>query len=83
MTHYAREEDIASLDLEGFDGPGAVAEDHEWGLVIRDRETGRTVGFEIWQASQRLPAELLAALPEPAGDEIVVDGSGGSQPHAA
>jgi uncharacterized protein YuzE len=81
MSHYAREDDIAAIELEGFGGQTAVGEDHDWGLVLRDRESGRTLGFEIWQASQRLPAELLAALPEPTVDEVV-DGGGGTLPHA-
>jgi hypothetical protein len=73
MSHYAREDDIASLELEGFDGRRAYGEDHEWGLILRDRETRRVVALEIWRASERLPAELLEALPEPEGEEVVVE----------
>jgi uncharacterized protein YuzE len=65
MSHYDREVDIAALNLEGFEGTRAIGEEHEWGLVLRDRESNRVVGFEIWQASERLPAALLDALPEP------------------
>jgi uncharacterized protein YuzE len=65
MSHYDREADIAALNFEGFDGGRAVGEDHEWGLVLRDRESNDVVGVEFWRASQRLPADLLKALPEP------------------
>ncbi|MGH2987596.1 MAG: DUF2283 domain-containing protein [Solirubrobacterales bacterium] len=65
MSHYDRDADVAALNLEGFDGARAVGEDHEWGLVLRDRESNRVVGFELWRASERLPADFLAALPEP------------------
>lgn len=73
MSHYARADDIASLELEGFDGRRVYGEDHEWGLILRDRTTDRVVGLEVWRASQRLPAEFLEALPEPEGEEIVVE----------
>jgi len=72
MSHYARADDIASLDLRGFEGPRAYGEDHEWGLILRDRETGAVVGLELWQASERLPADLLEALPEPEGKPVVI-----------
>jgi uncharacterized protein YuzE len=32
-------------------------------LVERDRATERVIGLEFWQASTRLPVELLEALP--------------------
>lgn len=72
MSHYDRDADIAALNLEGFDGTRAVGEDHEWGLVLRDRESNRVVGIELWRASERLPADLLEALPEPrpAGSQV-------------
>lgn len=73
MSHYAREDDIASLKFEGFDGRHAYGEDHEWGLILRDRQTDRVVALEIWRASERLPTELLQALPEPQGQEIAVE----------
>lgn len=65
MSHYDRDVDIAALDLDGFEGTRAVGEEHEWGLVLRDRDSDRVVGFEIWRASERLPAELIQALPKP------------------
>ena len=73
MSHYAREDDIASLELEEFDGRRVYGVDHEWGLILRDRDTDRVVGLEVWRASERLPAELLEALPQPEADEIVVE----------
>lgn len=65
MSHYDRESDIAALNLKGFDGSKLFGEDHDWGLILRDRETQEVVGVELWCASDRLPAELLLALPEP------------------
>ena len=61
-VHYDPEVDIAMLSFE----PGkAVSEDHEWGLIDRDPEDGHLMGFEIWDASRRLPRELVDALPAP------------------
>lgn len=58
--HYDPEVDIALLVLE----PGtAVTEEHEWGLIDRDPGDGHLMGFEVWEASSRLPPELIAALP--------------------
>lgn len=73
MSHYDRDVDIASLDLAGFDGRRAYGEDHEWGLILRDRETDRVVGLELWRASERLPGELLDALPGPGGEDVVIE----------
>lgn len=72
MSRYDREADIAFLDLEPFDGRQTVGEDFAWGLIIRDRESGRVVGLEFWRASVRLPTELLAALPEPKAKGVTV-----------
>jgi uncharacterized protein YuzE len=61
-VHYDRQVDIALIVLE----PGsAVSEEHEWGLIDRDPEDRHLMGFEIWDASRRLPPELLDALPTP------------------
>ncbi len=74
MSHYDRESDIAALNLKGFDGSHVFGEEHEWGLLLRDRETQEVVGVELWRASYRLPAELLQALPEPAvRDRVVIE----------
>lgn len=40
----------------------AVSERHSWGLIDRDRDIGRLMGFEIWNASTVLPAEMIQAL---------------------
>lgn len=61
-VHYDRLVDIALIVLE----PGsAVSEEHKWGLIDRDPGDGHLMGFEIWEASRRLPPELLDALPTP------------------
>jgi len=62
-AHYDPEVDIA---LIVFEAGSAVSEEHEWGLIDRDPEDNHLMGFEIWNASNRLPAELIAALPTPA-----------------
>ncbi len=72
MSHYDRESDIAALNLKGFDGGQVFGEDHDWGLLLRDRATQEVVGVEFWRASERLPAQLLDALPEPAARARVV-----------
>lgn len=61
-AHYDPEVDIALIVLQQGN---AASEEHEWGLVDRDADDGHLMGFEIWDASQRLPPELLAALPAP------------------
>lgn len=59
-AHYDPEIDIALLSFEQGD---AVSEEHPWGLIDRDPRDGHLMGFEIWNASRRLPAELVEALP--------------------
>jgi len=58
--HYDPEVDIAFIS---FENGRAIGERHDWGLIERDPDTGRLMGFEIWGASKMLPAELIAALP--------------------
>jgi len=59
-VHYDAEVDIALLVIES--GP-AVSEEHDWGLIDRHPDDAHLMGFEIWEASQNLPPELVAALP--------------------
>lgn len=61
-AHYDPDVDIALVILQRGD---AVSEEYEWGLVDRDRDDGHLMGFEIWEASRRLPPELIDALPAP------------------
>jgi uncharacterized protein YuzE len=42
-----------------------VSEEYEWGLIDRDPDDGHLMGFEIWNARQNLPAELVEELPAP------------------
>ncbi len=63
--HYDPEADIAWLRFEGYDPSTVVAEEVEAGLRELEPATGRVVGFECWQASQRLPRDLLILLPPP------------------
>lgn len=63
-AHYDREVDIAELS---FESGRAVSEEREWGLIDRDPDDGHLMGFVIWNASERLPKELVEALPVPRG----------------
>lgn len=71
--HYDRKADIAWVRLDGWDPARVRVEEQAWGLIERERETGRVVGLEYWRASERLPSELLDALPAPPARELVVD----------
>jgi uncharacterized protein YuzE len=59
ILSYDPDADIAMICVE--EGR-AASEEHSWGLIDRDRDTGRLMGFEIWRASTILPAELIKAL---------------------
>ena len=64
FAYYDREADIAWLPTG--DSANVVSEEVEWGLVDHDSTTDEVVAIEVWSASKRLPAEVLAALPAPA-----------------
>lgn len=59
ILSYDPEVDIAMICIEVG---RAVGEEHPWGLIERNRETGKVMGFEIWKASKVLPAEMIEAL---------------------
>jgi len=59
VLNYDPEVDIA---LISFEKGRAVSEEYPWGLIDRDPDTGRLMGFEIWKASTVLPAEMIDAL---------------------
>jgi uncharacterized protein YuzE len=61
-AHYDPDVDIALIVFQRGD---AVSQEYEWGLVDRDPDDGHLMGFEIWDASRRLPPELVDALPGP------------------
>lgn len=63
-AHFDPEADVAWFLLESNPetvGP-LVSERTANGLVERNEE-GHVVGVEVWQASRRLPVELLEYLP--------------------
>jgi uncharacterized protein YuzE len=62
-AHYDPEVDIALFVLESG---SAISEEHDWGLIDRNPDDDHLMGFEIWEASNHLPPELIAALPSPA-----------------
>ena len=63
--HYDPDADIAWVRFEGHDPATAVGEEIAVGLREVDPATGKVVGLEFWEASRRLPAELLRMLPPP------------------
>ncbi len=63
--HYDAQADIAWVRFEGYDPCTAVGQQTDSGLQELDPVTGKVVGLEFWQASQRLPAEFLRMLPPP------------------
>lgn len=71
--HYDRDADIAWIRLEGWDKDRLRIERTDSGLIERDRDSGRVVGLEFWNARQRLPHELLDALPSPPAREVVIE----------
>jgi uncharacterized protein YuzE len=71
--HNDRATDIAWLRLEGWEKDRVRVEETGSGLVERDRTTGRVIGLEFWQASTRLPAELLDALPAPESRDVAIE----------
>jgi uncharacterized protein YuzE len=65
FAYYDRQADIAWLPTGNSNE--VVSEEVEWGLIDRDAASDAVVAIEIWSASKRLPAEVLASLPDPAG----------------
>jgi uncharacterized protein YuzE len=61
-AHYDPDVDIALIVLQRGE---AVSQEYDWGLIDRDPGDGHLIGFEIWNASGRLPPQLLDALPTP------------------
>jgi uncharacterized protein YuzE len=62
-SYYDREADIVWIPTGASDD--AVSQKTSWGLIDHDAKTDEIVGVEVWEASTRLPADLLAALPAP------------------
>ncbi|MBS1860820.1 MAG: DUF2283 domain-containing protein [Actinobacteria bacterium] len=63
-AYYDREADIVWIPTGSSDD--AVSEETSWGLIDHDASSDAVVGIEIWEASKRLPEDLLAKLPRPA-----------------
>ena len=71
--HYDRAADIAWLRLDGWEKDRVRVERTPIGLIERDGSTGRVVGLEFWEASQKLPSELLEALPAPPRRDVEIE----------
>ena len=65
FAYYDRDADIAWLRTG--ESSDVVSEEVEWGLIDHDSTTDEVVAVEVWSASKRLPPEVLATLPAPAG----------------
>lgn len=63
--HYDDKADIAWLRFEDYDPSVVVAEETDFGLRELDPSDRHVVGLEYWQASERLPGDLLGMLPSP------------------
>jgi uncharacterized protein YuzE len=63
FAYYDRDADIAWFPTGESDD--VVSERVPGGLRDYDRATRRLVAIEVWDASTRLPANLLDALPAP------------------
>ncbi len=59
--------------LDGWERDRVRVERTSSGLIERDRTTGRILGLEYWQASERLPVELLDALPAPPRNDVTIE----------
>lgn len=62
-SYYDPEADIAWLPTG--DSERVVSEEVKWGLIDHDAKTDEIVAVEIWDASKRLPRDILDALPPP------------------
>jgi uncharacterized protein YuzE len=62
-AYYDREADIAWLPTGSSED--VVSEEVGWGLIDHDAATDAVIALEIWDASTRLPQDLLHALPAP------------------
>lgn len=71
--HYDREADIAWLRFDGWDPKRVQVVETDFGLCEREHESGQILGLEYWEASRRLPDELLNALPRPPARDVVVE----------
>jgi uncharacterized protein YuzE len=63
FAYYDRDADIAWLPTG--ESADVVSEEVGWGLIDHDSTTDEVVTIEVWSASKRLPAEVLATLPAP------------------
>jgi len=63
--HYDPDADIAWIRFEGWDAGPASSEETDFGLREVDPASGQVIGLELWQASTRLPEDLLKMLPPP------------------
>ncbi len=63
--HYDAKADIAWLRFEDYDPKAVVAKETDFGLRELDPSDRHVVGLDYWQATKRLPSDLLGMLPSP------------------
>jgi uncharacterized protein YuzE len=73
VGHYDAQADIAWLRFDAWDPDRVRVEETSFGLRERDAESGRVLGLKFWEASQRLPQDLLDALPAPPAHDAVIE----------
>jgi uncharacterized protein YuzE len=60
-SYYSPDGDLVVIHVRPSDR--TRTEEHDWGLVVYDAQTGELASIEIWRASSVLPSEVVKALP--------------------
>lgn len=60
-SYYSPDGDLIVIHVRASDR--TRTEEHDWGLLDFDVETGELATIEVWQASSVMPSGVLDALP--------------------
>jgi uncharacterized protein YuzE len=60
-SYYSTDGDLAVIYVRPSNS--VRTEEHDWGLVDRDVESGEVATIELWHASKRFPQQLLEIFP--------------------
>lgn len=69
-SYYSPDGDLVYISVRPSDH--VRTEEHEWGLLDYDTGSGALTGIEIWEASKKLPDELVEALPHLGRSNVAV-----------
>ena len=61
-SYYSPDGDLVAIHVRPSNR--TRTEEHGWGLLDYDAQTGELASIEIWQASSVLPAGVVKALPQ-------------------